>query len=396
MKNIDIITTSESIEVNKNLAFNDVYDVLINLHKQKKPPFDIAIRPQDPEYLPRNLNLETRQHALFLFYACLYMRGRIKSHQAFERLKILHEEYPELFDPKEIQRDRFYYEDELYVFLQKAGLKVDAISTARGWIHNSIEIYDYWDSDPRKLFDCLNEIDRQSPEAFELVCKNIIRSSKRKNKERRGFYGFRHKMVSMLSYFLEDAKIILPYLFPSPVDFHVLRINIMQNILNTNGLDKKGIPVGKFLPSARELTSEYSIKRNIKPVFLADSLWIYSRDMCSNNLNAARFKIKEKGKGRKTEILIANKIKWTAKKISKYYEFCGGCPLKENCLKFMSSKGYYASGHAQTVEQLVPDQYALVRFTRRSKRKEKPIVKRPPQIQQIAGPPEASLFDEQK
>jgi len=393
----------------QNHGFN-TFDGLIDLHNKKLHPFDTATRPQDPEFLPKNLPLGGLEHALYLFYICLYMRGRIKSRQAFEEFNKLYTNYPEFFNPKEIQTDPIYYYNAILTQLSKGHLAFSVTDNARFWVENSKELYHGgWHGDPRNLFRDLSENNRNTPQAFKLVCSNIIRRKGKKRKikfktknfhvliEKRriiypGFYGFQEKMVSMLSYFYVDANIIPSFLFPSPIDFHVSRFLLMQGIIKITGI-KNEIATPYVLPAGRRITAKYSAERNVPAVQLADVLWLYSQLMCNLDPNRTRYK-KGDQEGRKTLISIAEKVKWTKNNIDNYHDSCGICRFNETCKGHVSEMPYYISGTLKIINKDRPLQTNLFPFSPRKKQKNtkiKIITKK-----EIKKENHPSLFDEKK
>ncbi len=365
-------------KINKKRAFK-IFDILIDLYRNKLSPFDIATRPQDPQFLPESLPLKSLDHALYLFYVCLYMRGRIKSHQAFNQFKVLYTDFPDFFNPILIQSDPEYYYNELCTQLKKGYLAFSVTDNARFWIENSCELYQYWKGDPRNLFNCLTYKNRETAKGYDLICKNIIRKRIKKNLKTpqlhdhlyenyqiRGFYGFQEKMVSMLSYFYVDAGIISSYLFPSPIDFHVSRILIMQDIINVQGI-KNGINSPTVLSAGRKITSEYCSKTNVGAVELADVLWLYSQLMCSNSPDRTRFN-KGESKGRSTEITISSTIRWTKSNLDNYFDTCHVCKLKTTCKGYISEMPYYIKGQFKLIDAQIPIQQPLFPLQKRTKK----------------------------
>jgi len=371
------------IKINHKHAFK-TFDGLINLHNKKLPPFDTAKRPQDPEFLPENLALGGLEHALYLFYICLYMRGRIKSRQAFQEFKKLYTNYPDFFNPKKIQADPAYYYEALVEQLKKGHLAFSVTDNARFWVENSKQLFHGgWHGDPRNLFRDLNEENRYTTQAFELVCSNIIRS----------FYGFLEKMVSMLSYFYVDANIIPSFLFPSPIDYHVSRFLIMQGIIKVTGI-KKGVAISYILPAGRKITATYCAKRNVPAVQLADVLWLYSQLMCNFDPNRSRYK-KGKSEGRKTTISIAKEVKWTKNKMDNYYDSCGLCTFNETCTGHVSEMPYYISGTLKLINKDRPIQESLFPFVPR-KKSQRTVTSKKKVARNINKQDYPTLFDDKK
>lgn len=391
----------KKIKINKERAFK-VFDILINVYRKRLIPFDAIERPQDSQFLPKNLVFGSREHALYLFFICLYMRGRIKSQQAFEAFKNLYTHHPELFNPKIIQSNPAYYHKKLQEQLKKGRLGFAVTDNAKFWIKNSGELYTYWNGDPRNLFKCLNNNNRETSKAYKLICQNIIRRKVEKNQNMlafydtttyqgfRGFYGFQHKMVSMLSYFYDDAGIIPSFLYPSPIDYHVSRLLIMQGIIKVRGI-KNGIQVSTILPAARKITFDYCSKQNVKAVELSDVLWLYSQLMCNKSPDASRFsKLQEIG--RKSKIIIAKTIKWNKKNMDNYFDSCHLCVINTSCEGYISQIPYYTNSELKLVAKLTPPQIPLFPFCKRKsnkKPKSKVLKSNSPTLRLS----EASLFD---
>lgn len=358
------------IKINEIHGFT-VFDGLISLKRQNLHPFDKVTLPQKPEFLPKNLRLGGLEHALYLFYICLYMRGPITSKQAFEEFKKLYEYSPDLFDPKKIKNNPTFYTNILIEQLKKGRLAMRAEDNARFWIENSKELFlGGWQGDPRNLFNVINDKNRNTSRAFELLCKNIIRGRKKidsrnrnfflfdiNDSKNRGFYGFLEKMVSMLSYFYVDANIIPSFHFPSPVDFHLSRIFVMQRIVIVTGnINEINAPI--VLPAGRKITASYTAKNHVSPKELSDAIWSYSQKMCSKNPNNTRLTMGEPD-GRKTVFTIAKKVKWTKSNIRKHDTSCGRCIFNETCTSFVPSGPYYTAGKLLMIKRDYPIQESL-------------------------------------
>ncbi len=66
-------------------ALDRVFGELVGLYNGGDFPFDqpVMVLPQDTRHLPKTLEPGSREHALFLFHACYWMRGGIDSNVAF-------------------------------------------------------------------------------------------------------------------------------------------------------------------------------------------------------------------------------------------------------------------------------------------------------------------------
>ncbi|HRH32599.1 MAG TPA: hypothetical protein PK720_00385 [bacterium] len=358
------------IKINKKRAYS-TYDMLLYLYDNKKHPFENPVVPQAPENLPHTLIYGSRQHALYLFYICLYMRGRINSFQAFTGFKKLYLSHPQIFEPHIVNANPAEYYNIILNALRSTGnLAVNAANNATFWIKNSKELdQGCWGNDPRNIFNYVNLRNRNKPEAYNLLCSNIIRKSTKKDF---GFYGFREKMVSMLCYFYVESGIIPHFLFPSPIDFHILRIHCNQEIIKVAEIKTRGVVRDMLLPACRQLTASYCKEKKINPVKLADILWLFSQYTCRENPNSDRSKIKPDEKGnkkrdRQSEIEISNVI-WTKNNIYKYHNSCAICPLNVHCQGHVSSVPYYSSGKIRIIRNQAPDDQLLFPIAKRSKK----------------------------
>lgn len=338
----------------------EVFDILIYRLENKLRPYDIAVKPQDPEFLPKSITLGSIKHALFLFYTCLYMRGAIKSADAIKKLTKIYNLYPELFNPYSFSnlQTRKYYRDILSTQLA-AEIGYSNWENVYFWERNSQELVRYWDGDPRNVFKFINNTNRYSDETYIQLCYRIIKNFKDKRKilpkktEPRGFCGFQEKMVSMLAYFYVDAKIIKTFLFPAPVDFHVMRM-LKQTEVFIVTPDIKSISSEHLLPFGRDVTANYCKKYNVDAKILADTLWLYSTTVCSGNPNNKTFKIiKEEGRKSEIERKLGN---FTKSSITKYNTTCGACVIKKLCTTNVPQVHYYKKGIIYSFEKNIPPQ----------------------------------------
>lgn len=313
------------IKINKKQAIH-VFDSLLKLWQEKKYPYNIIQKPQD-SFLPKNLKIGSREHALFLFCVCHYMRGAIKSDFAIKKLSLIYERNPELFKPENFSEDNCDTHKKLEIELGQ-DLKYRTTQNALFWKKNLLVIAKDFDSDPRNIFLDSEKVLLN----YQEICDKMIGT----------FLGFRHKMVSMLTYFYVDAKLIKEFNFPAPIDFHLLRIMVQQGIISFKG---DAIKSEKLLVFARELTSWYAQKRGVSSTDVSDALWLFSQAMCSKNPYTKIFK-KGKYNGRKTEIRKKHLLN-TPSTFNNYQKSCGLCCVKESCLGTVPSVNYYVKGEIQ-------------------------------------------------
>lgn len=304
-----------------------VFGRLLEAYTQKEYPFNQpeATPPQVPENLPRKLQTGTREHALFLFALCYWMRGGIKSHTATRQLAQLYDASPSIFLPESVSS---LTSAQLAVDFRGVGLGFNADEIADAWLDNLRKLAEKWTGDPRNLFAGIT--------TYEEACERI------QNRRGNGFRGFQEKMVSMLTYFFMDAGIVDRWHFPIPVDFHVLRTVFAHEIVtaepgeaNGNGFYTKPI-----LAAVRELFRNYCVDYGVDPLRLCDAVWLYSGLACNqhpgNQSNVG-------GRhGRKTDLWPV--ARWTSAQTRTYERTCGACPVAATCRWCIPSAEYYIRG----------------------------------------------------
>lgn len=264
-----------------------VFDAMINRLAEKGTPYNTAHVPQADQFLPTNLEKGTREHAIFLFIICLWMRGGVESDTATTFVKALHENRPELFDP-------FAYSDPNSTREQiasvaealteyKLGQRVN--ENAPGWVYNMRKLARFWNGDPRTL---MSDKPRFKDLIRRIKGKTTSDEGFKNEDNPNGFMYFREKMAAMLAYFLMDAGLVGMFYTPVPVDFHVLRLCSTNLIFRIRGMKVKDmVGVDFYRPQnlriAREITEWYCRKRRVSPVALCDALWLLSRTLCRNN-----------------------------------------------------------------------------------------------------------------
>ncbi len=371
-----------------------VFDKMIARLKSQGPPYNKAKVPQAD--LPHNLTQGTKEHAVFLFVLCFWMRGGVESDTATLLLKVMYEERPDVFNPelyierKGITNDFLIQTISEVLMKYKLGQRVE--ENAPGWVYNMRKLARHWEGDPRKLF-----ADRPK---FKVMAKRIIGKTAGKNGEFKnedkpyGFMFFRQKMTSMIAYFLMDAKLIPMFYTPVPVDFHVLRLLTTTEILGVRKMDTEervGVDFYKTASPphlARRITEWYCRKYQISPLALCDALWLLSRSLCrknpGNTSNVFDPKRKEKKlkeepnatfafpedadedeeEEKNIEAILENSdqvvtlkgrkrylgLKYSPEELQserlmeKFKKSCGLCPVNADCRYNISSGAYYVAG----------------------------------------------------
>ncbi len=310
-----------------------VFGTLLTTYNNQQFPYDLAKPPQRPENLPSNLILGSVEHANFLWAVCYYMRGGIKSDTAIIALARMHEAHHELFIPAYLYEEQsLLLKSSMAERLKQYGLGFNSKEIPYFWVANARKLHQFWRGDVRELFLGVDD--------YETLCERIIGSGKRRADHPNGFFGFQYKMTSMIAYFLQEAGLIAPLLYPVPVDFHVLRVLVANEILTVPGSDKV-LPLLELQEAARELTSWYCKEHEVSPVHLCDVLWLLSSSTC--NQNPGNFSEIGEYKARATEITPIT-VHWTPAQTATHIRTCARCPIRATCKHCIPSGPYYRQG----------------------------------------------------
>ncbi len=311
-----------------------VLDRLLSTYQNGEFPYNLpgAVLPQDAKHLPHGLTDNPGQHAMWLFCLCYYMRGGIQSVVAAQRLSILYIRCPQLFDSRQAA-----LLDEVSVehMLRRAGLAYLSRIIPAFWIENAKRLNEWYDGDPRNIYD---QVD-----SFEAICLRLCNESKRKKgsaefTRRQGFFGFREKMASMLSYYYMEAGLVKSFNFPVPVDFHVLRVSIATGMVNFRDIpDNRDVYSQELLARLRRLYEDYAARHNISPIILTNVIWLPSNQLCSRhpgNISLVGLEDGTRGtrgyKARFTDLTPYNPA-WTKAELRTHANTCALCPVEDFC-----------------------------------------------------------------
>ncbi len=322
-----------------------VFDSLIAVYRAKEYPFEPerVLLPQDPRNMPIIKKMDDEEKARFFFYLCLYMRGRIDSMHATRCTASLFADRPDLFDPL-IARN--LDPEEIEKELKAHGLGFQKKLNAAYWISNSRYLVGRWGGSVINIFHDAAELD---DDQFWLIsCERIC--SQGKNGEKGGFAAFQKKMTSMLIYYLVWLGIISYHHFPLPADVHHRRKCLAHGILsfsqNGNGNDFEHDEL--IGDAVREVTFVYAKTCGVSSLDLCDTLWPFSRMMCSRNPLFKSTTID--GSGRKS-IIVPMELKWTKRQVNTYVMTCGHCPVQETCRFVLRARSYYYTGRGELDER---------------------------------------------
>lgn len=316
-----------------------VFTTLLDSYDRNLYPFNLDSTrvPQDPRHMPRNLslNIETCTEeqkiklASFWFADCYYMRAMNDSNDMTINLAKLHEDHPELFDfsiaaaqsPETIEKTLLQYH-----------LPVNRVQISYAWVENARRMMERYDGDPRKIFDDFGTYN-------ELVSRTA------NDKKGSGFVGFQKKMTSMLGYYYMALGLIPYQNIPLPVDFHVMRMALSQELITFEDIPDGTVPFEKTTDMLRAITFDYADRHDVSQLDLCDVLWLYSREACVHSPTNSQ-EIIGKRQGRRTTWapILDDAAHATTRQTSDYEQSCGICRLKGSCRHNVPSGPYYVSG----------------------------------------------------
>lgn len=325
---------------------DEVLDTLMDAYNEDAYPYDQpwVMVPHEQQNMPETLKRNTPEHANFFFSVCYYMRGGIKSVDAVKRMGQMYDSYPELFDMEYVYERLKYdswdeYEnkefliEEIAAVLTKFGLGFQ-MTTAKAWVANAERLMERYDGDARNIFNDVSD--------YDTCVERIVNDSNGK-----GFVGFRYKMASMLAYFLMDEELVDPFVFPIPIDVHVMRVSIANEMIKF-----PDAPHGTNLfneqttAALRDVYYNYAMRKGVNPLRLCNAVWLLSGAICSKTPGNRTYEPlgRKFRQGRGTvllpEIIDPNSIKQQRE----YARSCGACPVKATCTKNIPIKPYYVSG----------------------------------------------------
>lgn len=311
-----------------------VFERLLAVHRERKYPFSYALGalPWKRENLPSQITWHSKNHAMFLFILCLWMRGGIASDVAAVKLAEVFRLDRRWFDPYWARNQT---PEALLAILAEAGLAGLAKTNARYWIENCKRLCAQYQGNPLNILKGVSDYDE--------ACARI-KNSKRKGVQH-GFMGFQEKMVSMIIYFIVDARFpgLEQFLFPIPVDIHVMRILLSNEVLRITGMPRRtNFYIEPVLARIREYFMEYCTLRYLNASTLSDILWLWSRELCT--LQPGNTLRHVGGKNRKSRFATIP-VNWNdPNTVRNHRKSCGSCPCNDTCSWSIPSAVYYRRG----------------------------------------------------
>lgn len=327
----------ESIEGEKGIVINwdrsrAVLGRIMDAYRNGDFPYnqDATRLPQDPRHMPSTLEMGTKEHAMYLFTTCLYMRGGIRSDEAFRKLSTIYDKEPGLFVAEEAAAIE---PATIAQVLTLNGLGF-ARRNSEFWVENSTRLKNRWDGDPRNIY--------KEVQGYEDCLVHIANDQKGG-----GFKGFQEKMVSMITYYLMEAQLIPEFTFPLPVDLHVLRVTIANEMVLFPGYEEGAdLYQPEVLAVMRELYHQYAIEIGGDTLGLCNAVWMLSQSLCG--INPGNVTLEPEGakarKGRSTVLVPLDIDTNSPAQNSAYDRSCRSCPVEDTCEWNLPSKPYYVSG----------------------------------------------------
>lgn len=324
-----IVVHSERVDV--------VLDTLMEAYEHQYYPYylDRVRVPQDERHMPPSLERGTKDHAMFFWNVCYYMRGGTKSTFAVQQMAELYQDRPDLFDCQEIiTTPQEVIEDALKA--HKLGFQK---TVAKQWKENAWRMLENYNGDPRTIFADLSEYENPYNELVSRV-KNDTKGG--------GFIGFREKMTSMIAYYLMDEGLVEVFNFPIPIDLHVMRVSVANEMVTFPNLDfPANVHSETLLETLRGVYFDYAERRGVNPLHLCNAVWLLSEALCGQapGNQVSEPNGRDNREGRLTTLIseIVNPDNPTQQR--RYERTCARCPVEATCnFNVHGGAMYYAAG----------------------------------------------------
>lgn len=306
-----------------------------------------AILPQD--VIPEEIRADKEVLACFYFYICIYMRGGIKSLQAFNALTKMWEAHPEMFNPLQVQ---WLQPEDVQVVLKKY-IGWDSQSASISWVENSRRLMQYWRGNPLNLLKGLKDYE----EALRRIRNKFSKKDRREaGEDGVGFRGFQPKMVSMLLYFYDwEGWLPKRFVYPAPADFHNFRLAFAHRGLILKPQASSIRVTEKHSILWRAAVTEYITERGVRSKDVADAIWLFSLVMCGNS-PATKYR---RAEAPEPTLFTADELgvdlRGTINAPSSrpaLLSTCLQCPIAETCELAIPAGPYYQTGEDDNGESL--------------------------------------------
>lgn len=326
----------------------EVFGILDAAWKNRSGIFKNAILPEDRWLAPEDF----KEHANWLFYAALPMRGGLISESPFKWLFKIREIFPGLFEPETVvekwtpERIKIAFAEASKEILNGNGtgepegagvLSYKGEEHCKAWYENSLVLVRYWGGDLRNVFWGVTEFE----EAFRRVDhkKNLA-----------GFKGMRRKIFSLLTIWLQNRDLIPVFPTPIPVDFHALRVLWATGILEVESGEfhpngnhpaqirgKQAVRIYEgFVDAVAKWSQTFITKNGFSHRNINPALWFLSRMLCAGHFqNSSR---------KRGELIEAEELTELMRWPRTYQDPCAHCPIEKFCAWAIPAMPYYRWG----------------------------------------------------
>lgn len=314
-------------------------DTLLPRWQRRQFPFNQPGVMVPQELIPKEVRDNPEEVGRFYFFVCIYMRGGIRSDQAFRAILKMRDDHPHLFDPFAAA----WEEPASVQHILKQYIGWDSETASKNWVLNARHLETSWGGSVIKLFKGI----RSYEEALHRLRNKTRKKDQLLGPQSMGFRGFQEKMVSMLVYFMDwNGLLSTRFAYPTPADFHNFRLAFAHGALKVS-VDKTRVSSGSEIAGAwREITLAYIRRRKANPVEVADALWLFSLLLCGRSpLTETTGVEKEKnGSGMFALHMLPHHddAQYMARKYRKRLEeTCLRCPVLETCGLVVPAGPYY-------------------------------------------------------
>ncbi|MEO7617511.1 MAG: hypothetical protein ABIS59_01570, partial [Candidatus Saccharibacteria bacterium] len=244
---------------------DEVFGKLLDIYRLNAYPFNLksTVLPQDSAHLPPRIRQYPEHFAFYLFCLCYFMSAT-DSITATKCMTKMYKDHPRMFGPKYAARMR---PKTIEHRLTAYGLGFREDHVAKWWVTNAKRLVERYDGSVLVLKDQIN--------TYEDACEHRLNRGKTK-----GFFGFQHKMVSMILYYLMATELMEYFHCPVPVDFHILRITLANKVVTTDHIGEVDLYTDDMLVAIRKVTFDFCVDNDISWLELSNAMWPFGKAMC--------------------------------------------------------------------------------------------------------------------